>query len=149
MDRAALVQVFDQLIGGYDIPTPAGMLRLRAETAAQTPGTAPYSLLTNLAHANLWQSLWLKKLAGEPRPPSMEVWANDFREPDPSEWKSLRAAFLDGLAEARRIAASEPFEHRLPTDAEAVETLIRIAVHGAYHCGQMNLLKRMGAARSA
>lgn len=75
----------------------------------------------------------------------MQEWSNDFRVPEASEWAGLRKEFLDGLAQARAIAASEPFAHKLNSDAEAVETLIRIAVHGAYHCGQMNLLKRIGA----
>jgi len=40
------------------------------------------------------------------------------------------------------IAASEPFEHRMKSDAEAIHMLVQIAVHGAYHLGQINLLKR-------
>ncbi len=142
MDRSALAEVFKQIIEGYDIPTPAGMLRVKREDVAILVEPLPYSLLTNLAHANLWQRLWLASLKGGSRKAGMEEWKNDFRIPDPSEWNALRKEFLEGLLEAQRIAASEPFDHKLQSDQEAVEKLVKIAVHGAYHCGQMNLLKR-------
>lgn len=142
MDRRALVEVFTHIIEGYDIPTPAGMLRIKAEAASVKPDHVPYSLATNLAHALLWQDIWLTKLAGKPLPPQMEVWRNDFRVPAEDEFPGLKKRFLSGLTEAMRIAGSDPFDHQLPSDEEAVETLVRIAVHGAYHVGQMNLIKR-------
>lgn len=148
VERQALVHVFDQILEGYDIPTPAGMLRVRGDAAAAKVDPAPYSLLVNVAHAAMWQDFWLRKLAGGRRKSTMEEWSKDWRVPDPDEWPEVRKRFVDGLTEARRIAAAEPFEHRLPTDQEAIETLVRIAVHGAYHLGQMNLLKRMSKAKA-
>lgn len=142
MDRSALALVYRHIIEGYDIPTPAGMLRIKPEAASLQPGAVPYSLATNLAHALLWQDIWLEKLAGKPRRPQMEVWTNDFRVPAESEFPGLKKRFLAGLNEALKITESEPFDHKLPTDEEAIDALIRIAVHGAYHIGQMNLIKR-------
>lgn len=142
MDRAALVKVFDHIIEGADIPTPRGMLRINIDDANDTLPGLPYSVATNLAHAVLWQEFWLKKLAGGPRYSSNNEWKQDFRIPDADEWPDLRQRFVEGLERARAIAASEPFDHQAANDDEAVETLVRIAVHGAYHCGQMNLLKR-------
>lgn len=143
MDRIALALVFEHIIDGFDIPAPSGMLRMKADAVAtQLPGT-PYSLLTNLAHTVLWQRIWLHKLKGGSRNDLLNEWKEDWRAPDAAEWAELREAFLGGLDEAKRIAASEPFDHQCKSDEEAVDALVRIAVHSAYHCGQMNLLKRM------
>lgn len=134
--------MFDHILEGYDIPAPNSMLRIGAESSAVKHENLPYSILTNLAHTVLWQDFWLAKLEGGRKRSSMAEWQNDFRVPDASEWKDLRSRFILGLQEARRRAASQPFDHRCSSDAEAVDTLLRIAVHGAYHCGQMNVLKR-------
>lgn len=147
MDRKAVALLYRQIMEGWDIPTPAGMLRLKAESAALDLPGMPYSLLTNLNHTVYWQRLWLATLHGEPKPSGMAVWTGDWRVPDVGEWTALRAEFLAGLDEARRIAESSPFDHRLPDDDKAVEVLVAIAIHAAYHLGQMNLLKR--AARAA
>ncbi len=144
MNREILVQVFDQILEGWDIPTPAGMLRVKAENAAIKHPEAPYSLLTNLAHAVLWQDFWIQKLNGGRKNSNMIEWKNDFRVPETSEWKELRSRFLDGLKQARDMAASESFSHHAENDLVAAQTLVQIAVHAAYHCGQMNLLKRIG-----
>lgn len=146
MDRSALPMVFDHILGGYDIPAPEGMLKVKRDAANEQIEPAPYSLATNLAHAVLWQRFWLGKLAGGRKKSNMTEWRDDFRVPEPEEWEGLRREFVKGLKEARRIAASEPFDHKCTDDTEAIDTLTRIAVHGAYHCGQMNLLKRMSRA---
>ncbi|MEQ1933082.1 MAG: hypothetical protein ABL962_04285 [Fimbriimonadaceae bacterium] len=142
MDRTALVEIFNQNLEGYDIHKPETILKVSQKVAAQKQDELPYSLLTNLAHANLWQAFWLKKLAGGRKKSSMTEWRDDFRVPEPTEFDALRFEFISGLREAARIAASEPFDHKCSDDQEAIETLVRIAVHGAYHLGQMVLLKR-------
>lgn len=142
MDRTALVEVFKQILEGYDIHKPETVLKVSQKVAAQKQDELPYSLLTNLAHANLWQSFWLKKLAGGRKKSSMTEWRDDFRVPEPAEFDALRFEFISGLREAQRIASSDPFDHKCTDDQEAIETLVRIAVHGAYHLGQMVLLKR-------
>lgn len=140
MDRATLTAMFDHILEGYDIPTPEGMLKVKRADAARDIPEAPYSLLTNLAHAVLWQRFWLQKLQGGKKKSTMVEWKNDFRVPEPEEWEGLRKEFVEGLKEARGIANGDPDKC---TDEEATDSLLRIAVHGSYHCGQMNLLKRM------
>lgn len=147
MSSQGLVEAFTQLIEGYDVPAPSAMLKVsRVSAVAVVPGL-PYSLLTNLQHTVYWQRFWLAKLQGGPKKAGMEQWRQDWQVPDASEWEGLRAEFLAGLEEARRIAASEPMGHELASDAEAVDALCRILVHGSYHAGQMNLLKRAGRAQ--
>lgn len=136
MERDTLILLFDQILNGADIPTPQRLLRVRGTTAAVKQRNLPYSLLTNLAHTVVWQNIWLNKLSGGPTPPTMEVWKNDWRVPDPTAWEDLRKDFLDGLHRARAIAAEGEL------NAKSLDVLLRIAIHASYHMGQMNLLKR-------
>lgn len=138
----SLNRTFQQIQEGWDIPTPQGLLRVKEDQASILIEGMPYSMLKNLAHAVFWQDLWLMAMRGEPRPPSMEVWKNDFRDPDPSEWKSLRSRFVEGLQEARDWCGPRFSEHKRESDQKAVDTLLAIAIHASYHMGQMNLLKR-------
>jgi uncharacterized damage-inducible protein DinB len=137
--RASVVEALRQIIDGDDIPTPRALLNISAERAALKLPGAPYSILTNLAHAVFWQDIWLNRLAGK----RAQSFLEDWKTPPAEEWPRLRERFLDGLEEATRIARSEPFEHRMKSDAVAIKTLLQLAVHDAYHIGQINLLKRM------
>jgi uncharacterized damage-inducible protein DinB len=145
---SGLAEAFTHLIVGYDVPAPSGMLKVSRTNAAETVPGLPYSLLTNLHHTVVWQRFWLAKLKGGARKSGPEQWRLDWRVPPPEEWETLREEFLVGLEEARRIAASDPMDHCLPTDAEATDTLCRILVHASYHVGQMNVLKRAGRAQA-
>jgi uncharacterized damage-inducible protein DinB len=147
MDRSAVAELFRQIIEGDDIPTPLAVMKIKAADAVREFDSLPYSLATNLAHAVLWQRLWLSALKGGKAKSGMAEWKDNFRVPEPSEWDALRKEFLQGLGEADRIAKSEPFDHHMATDELAVEYLLKIAIHASYHLGQMNLIKR--AARKA
>lgn len=139
--NAILVDFFDQILTGEDIPVPSTMLKIKAEKAAILPEHAPYSVLTNLAHAVLWQELWLQKLHGKRKASGMQEWQNDFRIPEPSEFGALRTRFLDGLAEAREIART--MSHSLDSDEAACHVLLTIGIHASYHLGQMKCLLRI------
>jgi uncharacterized damage-inducible protein DinB len=137
--KDTIVELFRQMEEGGDIPPARQVLsRLTPELAATKLPNWPYSILTNLAHAVFWQNNWLAHVRGE----RAQSFTNDWRVPDPSEFGSLRKEFLDGFAEARRIAESQPFDHKMKSDDIAIKTLMYIAIHNSYHLGQMNLLKR-------
>ena len=127
-----LANLYLQLASGVDIPAPKPLLsRIKNEDAARVLPGMPYSLLTNLAHMHFWQDLWLKKIRGERQPHFTEDW----RVPAPEEFPALRDAFLRGFDEACAIAASGP-------SSEVAATLATIAIHDAYHLGQIKLIKR-------
>lgn len=122
---------------------PAKMLAtVSAKNAVVVPPGCPYSIATNVAHAEVWQRLWLARLQGLRRP---KIWKEepDFPVVPPERWPEVRQAFLDGLETALRIAGAEPFAHQMESDEAAYRTLNQIAVHGAYHVGQIRLLKRI------
>lgn len=139
-ERTILIRLFDQIIGGLDIPEPAKMLRISGKAASNRIENLPYSLITNLEHAVLWQDIWLDQLAGKPKMPSMQVWKGDWQVPSERSWQSVRESFLSGLEAARNIAKTEELT------PERVDLLLRIAIHASYHLGQMNLLKRSNRA---
>jgi uncharacterized damage-inducible protein DinB len=142
MDRSAVAELFRQILEGDDIPAPSAVLKVKVADAARELDSFPYSLATNLAHAVLWQRLWLNALRGGKAKSGMAEWKDNFRIPEPSELDGLRREFIAGLEEADRIAKSNPFDHQMANDALAVEYLLKIAIHASYHLGQMNLIKR-------
>lgn len=138
----AAAEALRQIIEGDDFSTPAGLLRsIRAEMAVAVVPGSPYSIATNVEHARIWQDLWLCRLRGEKIP--RVDYGKDFPEVAPKEWPKIRSAFIEGLSEAHAIACRAPFEHGAADDATAIRTLLKIANHGAYHIGQVVLLKRL------
>ena len=136
--REVIVETFRQIIEGADIPVARTLLNITAERAAEKPPDMPYSILTNLAHANFWQEIWLDRLEGKRARNFLEDW----KTPPAEEWHTVRAQVLGGLDKAVLIAKSEPFGHKMKSDSAAFKTLIQIAIHDAYHLGQINLIKR-------
>ncbi|HMS54653.1 MAG TPA: hypothetical protein PKA27_04570 [Fimbriimonadaceae bacterium] len=53
-----------------------------------------------------------------------------------------RSKLVSGLADAIRIAEARPFVHYMKSDEDAVSTLLQIAIHDAYHVGQLVAVKR-------
>lgn len=80
---------------------------------------------------HFWQDVWLRKIKGAPRPSFLEDW----KQPEATQFPAIRSAFLAGFEEACDRARSNPSE-------EEAKTLLYIAIHDAYHLGQIKLLKR-------
>lgn len=138
----ALVKLFDELLQGHDIPSASEVCRISKPRAFESIDPLPYTFATNLRHAVLWQNFWLQRMRAGRNSPGMTEWNNDFREPDPREFESLRSEFIAGLEECRSIAAGKIDLPESVSQEALVRDLILIAVHGAYHLGQMNLIKR-------
>ena len=139
MDSRTAAEALRQVWEGHDFPPPKQILsNVKAEDAAALPPGFKYSLLTLVEHTHFWQRVWLSQLTGAKKPDMLKDW----RIPKPEEWPEVRAAFLEGLQEAMAIANAKPFIHKLKSDEVAVEKLLKIAVHDAYHVGQFVLVKR-------
>jgi uncharacterized damage-inducible protein DinB len=139
MDARVAAEAIRQVLEGRDFPPPRQILsNVKPEQAAALPPGFKYSLLTLVEHTWFWQEIWLARLTDRKRPDMKRDW----RLPDVEEWPEVRQRFLDGLEEAYAIASAGPFVHRMKTDEAAIEALLQIAVHDAYHVGQFVLLKR-------
>ena len=139
MDARTAAEALRQVWEGRDFPPPKQILsRLPAEDAAKIPSGFKYSILTLVEHNNLWNGIWLGRLVDRKRPDMTKDW----RVPKPSEWLEVRSQFLEGLEEAIAIAEAKPFRHKMKSDEVAIQALLQIAVHTAYHVGQFVLIKR-------
>lgn len=139
MDSKTAGEALRQVWEGRDFPPPKRILsNVKAEDAAAIPPGFKYSILTLVEHNNLWNGIWLGRLVDRKRPDMTKDW----RVPKPSEWPEVRRRFLEGMEEAISIAETEPFRHKMKSDEVAIQTLVQIAVHTAYHVGQFVLIKR-------
>jgi hypothetical protein len=130
--------------GGGEFVEPARILTdLTEEQAAAVPAGSPYSIAQIVAHMQWCQGGELARLRGEPWP-QPEHLDDTFAPPPAGTWNALVATFLAGIDEAGRIAV----ERGETTSAQRDDTsiaydLAETALHNAYHCGQIVLLRRM------
>jgi hypothetical protein len=128
-----------QVVEGDDFEPPSKLLKtVKADAAVRVVAGLPYSLATNVAHADIWTRLWLARVEGKPKLNPFP----DFPVVKEKDWPNVRDQFVGNLQRAYDIACAEPFEHHCKNDESAVKTLLKIAVHSAYHLGQIKLLKR-------
>lgn len=140
MDPKTVAEALRQVLEGEDFRGPASATSSVTDAVAnQSLPISPYSIATNAEHALFWNKIWLARLNDTKRPDMKKDW----RVPSPDEWKRIRQELVDSVEAAHRIASAMPFKHHMKSDDAACETLIAIAVHTAYHLGQIALLKRM------
>ncbi|HJP83011.1 MAG TPA: DinB family protein [Fimbriimonadaceae bacterium] len=142
MDAATVAEALRQILHGEDFDPPTKLRGMKPEVATRVPEGVPYSIATNLWHCDYWNRLWLARLTGAKRP-AKNIWAEDWQIPTESEWSETVERFMSNLELAREIALREPLEHAMKSDEVAIKTLNQIAVHTAYHVGQIALLKRI------
>jgi hypothetical protein len=124
-----------QVAEPIDFDSLADILRdVSAADACRVLPGVPYSIATNLRHAAIWQAQWLTFCRGEAKLPPV---GDDWPQVDPSQWDAVRDEFLAGLREA--VVLSN--QSNLHPDIQ--RRLLKLAIHGAYHIGQIQLLVRM------
>ena len=134
--QEALFQVTEPI----DFDSLASIIHsVTTEDACRILPGAPYSLATNLRHAVIWQEHWLAFCRGEAK----AAVAGEWRAVTQDEWSSVREEFLRGQREALALSA-QPDLHQ-----DVQRRLLRIAIHGGYHIGQIQLLVRLLAAERA
>ena len=134
--RELLRQVWE----GTDFTAPTLMLRpVTAQAAIKIVPGCPYSIATNVAHADIWQRQWLGRMLGQPKFNPFP----DFPLVEDKDWAALRDSFLGNFEKAVEFGNSSQFIHSDSSDEYARKLLTKIAVHNAYHIGQVALLKRL------
>ena len=145
MDAQTAAEALRQVIEGEDFSGPVSLTHGISEQKANSVDAEwPYSIATNAEHAVFWNRIWLARLEGTKRPDMLKDW----RTPAPNEWPRIRRDLVETLERAHEIASAQPFEHAMKSDSAACKTLLAMAVHTAYHLGQINLLKRMSRKKS-
>jgi uncharacterized damage-inducible protein DinB len=116
--------------------------------AGQKPAGAEHSIRRIAAHIVFWQDLYLERLAGAERaspPHDAAGWPGTDAPRDEREWKALVARFADGLARATAAIDAAPLGLTLPRwgGRTRFAGLNGLALHNAYHLGQVVELRRM------
>lgn len=127
--------VLRQLVEGEDFDSPKRLLNVKAELACTMPPGMPYSIATQVGHMQCWQRRWLDSIEGKPVQGYPSA-AEDFPIVSAEAWSSLREKFLADLGSALIFGEGDP-------SPETWKRLSKIALHNAYHFGQIKLLKRI------
>ena len=136
----ALERLLDE--GSAFVPPSRALGGLSADVACRRAPGAPHTIAEIVAHLRFWQGYTLALARGEqPFPP--EHAAGGWPGADAEHWDALRRAFLEGLAETKRLAReadlSRPVRGR---DTLGYELTLHV-MHNAVHLGQVILLRRM------
>jgi hypothetical protein len=136
--------VGELLDGGGEFQPPDRILSdLTEAQAVAVPKGSPYSIAQILAHTHFYQQATLTQLRGEdwPRPAHLE---ETFAPITLGGWGSLVDAFLNGIAEAKKLAEEKRDTISPSRDDTNVDyDLAESALHNAYHLGQIVLLRRI------
>lgn len=124
-----------------------GSLRgVTAEVAIRRPAPGRHNIWELTVHAAYWKYTVRRRLTGLKRGSFARKGSNWFASPDRADEKSWRDAvrLLDDEHDALReaIAALKPRDLK---DRKTLRLLYGIAAHDLYHCGQIQLVKRLVA----
>gem|GEM_PF-5131833 len=56
---------------------------------------------------------------------------------------AIRESLIANLQRAQEIVENWPWPHKVVSDDKTLHTLVSLAVHDAYHIGQIKLMSRM------
>lgn len=157
--RRLVVETLDPLPGRggwHGGPTAAGALRgVSAADAAWRPAPGRKSIWDLTLHIAYWKYAVRRRLTGEPTGGFPRAPANWPRVPEEASAAAWRADVGLLKTEHRRLVtavASVPLRRYgevLPGGKQWTvgELILGIAQHDAYHVGQIQMLKRLGASR--
>ena len=138
--------------GWHGGPTPLGALRgVTVEQAAWRPGPRRKSIWELTLHIAYWDYAVRRLLEGTARgafPRGRSNWPAPPVRPDARAWTADVALLREEherLVEAVRRVDPRRLDHRPPGSKRWTygELLVGIALHDAYHTGQVQLLKRL------
>ena len=142
-----------QLLGalrgrGQFVDTMRLLDELPWQQAGERPGGAEHSVFRLVGHMNYWQDVYLERAAGAERPSPAhdeEGWPGPDAPGTEREWRDAAEHFRDGLRRAEAMAGARPLGEPLPNwgGKSRLECLLGLALHNAYHGGQVVQLRRM------
>ncbi|MFC4453388.1 DinB family protein [Deinococcus sonorensis] len=136
----ALELLLDQ--GSAFVPPGRALDGLSAEDACRPVGGSPHTVAELVAHLRFWQQYTLALGRGEPAAPPAQA-ADGWPSVDPDGWDALRASFLDGLEDVKRLAREADLTRLVRGRDTLGHELTLHALHNAVHLGQVILLRRM------
>lgn len=148
--REAVMLAVRRALRGRDafVPPSTVVQNLTAATAGRRVVSSLPTPWEILCHVLYWQRLLLACLQGETVtwPASAdEGWPACAGPRDDAEWVKTVNAFLTGLDQADHILARAPLDVPLTSwpEADGISAAMTLAVHNAYHLGQLVQLRRL------
>jgi hypothetical protein len=148
-DAPLRAQLRDALHGKGQFVDPTRMLeQLDWRLTGKRPGDAEHSIFKLVQHLNYWLEIQVDRVAGadRPSPPhDAEGWPGTQEPASEEEWRAAVARFRDLLGRAERGAETGALGEPLPNwgSRTRFEGLLGIALHNAYHAGQIVQLRKM------
>lgn len=148
-EAETIAQVRGALRGKGQFVDPMRLLdELPWSAAGERPAGADHSVFRLVAHLNYWQDIYLERASGadRPSPPhDADGWPGADAPRNEREWKDAADHFRDGLRRAEAVAGDWPLGEMLPNwgGRSRLECLLGLALHNAYHAGQIAQLRKM------
>lgn len=139
----AVAEALRQMIDGQDY-TPLERLieDLAPEQAARKPTGSPYSIATLAWHTWFWVNAWTTIIRGSGDPFQGQDPDATWPEIASEDWPMTRSRLLEALLVAQGLAASEDVDRRTWQEETVGGNLLQIAIHTAYHIGQITLVRQ-------
>jgi hypothetical protein len=144
MMNELIQEVLRQVVEGDDFTPPAELLMdLTSEQATAAVGGSVESIASIVWHTLFWVDAWNAAVEGDIGRlkwiPNDETWPAVTAD----DWPELRDRFIAALATSQRLAASVSADAPgMPESRTAIQNLLQIAVHTAYHLGQIVTIRR-------
>ena len=138
--------------------SPIGSLRgVTAETAAWRPAPERHNVWELVLHIAYWKYAVRRRLTGEPKggfPRGPANWPDVPKKADARAWKEDRGLLRhehDRLVEAIEGFDAGRLDRKVEDSREYsyADLLFGIVMHDTYHTGQIQILKRLYAAKRA
>lgn len=136
----ALERLLDE--GSAFVPPSRALMDLGAELACRQVAGSPHTIAELVGHLHFWQRYTCALALGEEAAVPTHA-AEGWPVVDAADWEGVRQAFLDGLAELKRIAREADLSRVVRGRDTLGYELTLHAVHNAVHIGQIILLRQM------
>jgi uncharacterized damage-inducible protein DinB len=132
------------MVEGEDFTPPVRLLAdLTLEEAVTPLGGSADSIASVVWHTLFWVDAWNLAITGDPNP--LRGYRNDDTWPEVAaeEWPGLRDRLLASFETAERLAGTLSMEGPgRPEGHTVAQNLLQIAIHTAYHIGQIAQIRR-------
>ena len=141
--QQAIVEAIRQMIEGDDY-TPLDRLiaNLTPEQAARKPAGSPYSIATITWHTWFWINAWVIIIRGAGDPFQGHDPQVGWPEVAPEDWPAIRERLGEALLAAKELAAGQDIDRKTWQEQTVGSNLLQIALHTAYHIGQIALVRQ-------
>ncbi len=140
--QEAVSEAMRQMVDGLDYtPIERLIADLVPEDACRKPAGGPYSIATIAWHTWFWVNAWVVAIDASGDPFQGLDPDASWPEVAPSEWPGLRERLRESLKAATALCSGQDLDRITYQDRTVGGNLLQIAVHTAYHIGQITLIR--------